>query len=411
MDFNLKINQKVAPDKVEITDFPPSKSESNRALIINALANQGTSVKNLANARDTQTMQFLLDHDPDIYDVRDAGTTMRFLTAYLCITGRKKIITGTPRMKERPIAILVDALRHLGAKIEYLEKEGYPPLKIEGFEDREIESISVDASISSQYISAILMVAPYLKKGLIIELEGNPGSLPYIHMTIDIMKRYGGMVNWLSENKIKVYPFPYVGVTFEVEGDWSAASYWYSLVALGAAKKVRIKSLRQKSRQGDAVLVKLMRDFGVDTIFEDDGVLLFHSSHVNPPFRLDFSQFPDLAQTLAVLAGAMNIHMEFTGVESLRIKETDRIAALKTELGRINVTLTDTDHSFTVAGPMKMDEITTFHTYEDHRMAMAFAPLATLGNVVIEDPKVVNKSYPAFWDHLRKLNFEIEEVN
>ncbi|WP_420316309.1 3-phosphoshikimate 1-carboxyvinyltransferase [Ekhidna sp.] len=385
-----------------------SKSESNRALIINALAGGNvTDIHNLSNARDTQTMRSLLEGKPEEYDVKDAGTTMRFLTAYLSIHGQGETITGTERMKNRPIGPLVDALRTLGAKIEYMEKDGYPPLKIHRIGKQLTNKISIPGNISSQYISSLLMIAPSLEQGLEITLTSAIYSRPYIEMTLSLMKAFGVDNEW-NGNTIKVSSQTYQPVDYTIEGDWSGASYWYSFLSLAPEEsEITLPTLRKNSMQGDIAIASIMNDLGVETRFESDGVYLSKKPLNQKKLTIDFRDCPDLAQTVMVSAAVNGVALEMTGLESLKIKETDRIAAMKNELAKIGANLDEKTSKWTLTPSQQLPDSITIETYEDHRMAMAFAPLCMKMDVTINDPSVVNKSYPSFWDELRKLKITV----
>ena len=387
---------------------PASKSESNRALIIRAIAGVG-QVDNLSTARDTQTMVKLLRSEDHTLDVLDAGTTMRFMTAYLAIKGNDHIITGTKRMCERPIGILVRALRQLGAEIEYLEKDGYPPLRIRGFNSTGRSEIKMQGDVSSQYISAILMIGPMLNNGLSLELTGKISSRPYIDMTLGIMKHFG--VSAVSRgNKIHIPQVNYKETVFKVDPDWSGASYWYAVAALADEAHILLEGFSLPSYQGDSRIKDIMVKLGVNSEFNKDGLLLTKTRH-SDQVDLDFSDVPDLAQTVAVVCAAKGITAHMTGLESLRIKETDRIAALQQELSKIGGNLIELNsHKWELipGQPDNIPERISVNTYDDHRMAMAFAPLATKMNIQIENPVVVNKSYPSFWEDMRKAGFLIE---
>lgn len=387
--------------------LPSSKSESNRALIINSFANG--NLFNLSEARDTDIMQGLLGSESKELNVRDAGTTMRFLVAYMALTNQNKILTGTPRMCERPIGILVDALREIGAKIEYLENDGFPPLETVGFNSQATSEISIRGDVSSQYISAIMMMAPMLPQGLAITLTGKIGSKPYILMTLELMKEFGASVSMPAENKIQVDPAAYKSGSFHVESDWSGASYWFGIVALAEEATIKLEGLKAESLQGDSKIVETADMLGVHTEFVDGGLQLTKKesqSHIT----YDFSNCPDLAQTVIVVCAAKGIKAEFTGLESLKIKETDRILALQNELAKIGASLVEENGNKWIVHPAtKLDLVQPilFETYEDHRMAMAFAPLATLMNITIDDPSAVNKSYPSFWNHMQQAGFNL----
>lgn len=383
--------------------LPSSKSESNRALIIDALTEGENRLLNLAEARDTQTMIRLLKENPPIFDVLDAGTTMRFLTAYAVVTDQYKVMTGTPRMCERPIGILVDALRALGAEIHYMNKEGFPPLAIHGLKIQKTDALQIRGDVSSQYISALLMVAPKLPKGLTLELTGKVGSRTYIEMTIQLMKAFGVSCEWKG-NLIKVKHQDYKPTVFSVESDWSGASYWFSLIACADKGDLFLEGLKQNSLQGDSKIVEIMDHLGVKSEFKVGGLQLT-KQEVKGLDAFDFSDCPDLAQTVAVTCAIIGQKVRFTGLESLRIKETDRIYALQQELLKFGAKLEeDANEVFTLIPSVKMPNEVKIHTYDDHRMAMAFMPLMTKTRVIIEDPEVVNKSYPSFWKHVALIN-------
>ncbi len=402
----LQLQKHTGKIKCEI-DLASSKSESNRALIINALAGNNTNLHRLANARDTATMQRLLsDMDAEVWDVLDAGTTMRFLTAFAAVKGLPKLMTGTARMQERPIALLVDALKELGAEISYTNQEGYPPHTIEGFHFSGKNKLSIRGDVSSQYISALLMIAPSLPEGLVLELTGKIGSRPYIDMTLNLMKHFGVEARW-DHKKIIVPAQAYISNEYTIEADWSGASYWYSMAALAEEAEIKLIGLRQDSFQGDSVLVELMDQLGVQTTFEDNGVLLTKKEHVSS-LSWDFTHCPDIAQTIAVICAVRGISIQMLGLESLRIKETDRIDAIVQELKKFDVGCTVRgDEEIRIENPSFQAKKNLINTYHDHRMAMAFAPLALVTELEIEDDSVVNKSYPDFWTDLKKAGFEM----
>ena len=390
--------------------LPASKSEANRALIISALSGGASELQNLSEANDTQLLQRLLKSNSETIDAEDAGTVMRFLTAYYAVTGQAKTLTGTERMCQRPIKVLVDALRELGASITYLGEEGYPPLKIEAFKGSGKKHLKVRSDISSQYISALLMVAPLLPDGLVLELEGKIGSKPYINMTLSLMEHFGVVANFKG-NTITVAHQKYKPATFQVESDWSAASYWYSMVALAKEAEVTLLGLKKDSFQGDSAIVEIMDHLGVYTSFTKDGVYLT-KKHCERHLVYDFSDCPDLAQTVVALCAALGVTLEITGLESLRIKETDRIHALQIELLSLGCKLEElTPGVFRMEPGLILKEQLEFRTYQDHRMAMAFAPLALLAPTKIQEPSVVRKSYPRFWEDLEKAGFEIKYNN
>ena len=384
-----------------------SKSESNRALIIHALTGFKCDLSNLAAARDTQTMLRLLESNEDVADVLDAGTTMRFLTAYFAITQQTKTMTGTPRMCERPIGILVEALKKLGANITYINKEGYPPLNIAGFRASEQTHLAIRGDVSSQYISALLMIAPLLPKGLTLQLTGDVGSRPYIEMTLQQMIHFGAVIqtDW-AQKTIIVLPKPYQPKPYAIESDWSGASYWYSLVALAPLETTEIEllGLKQNSLQGDSAIAQIMAHLGVKSVFNERGVVLTKTP-AQLALRWDFTDCPDLAQTVAVCCATKGIELTMTGVESLKIKETDRIAALQAELPKIGGELVEIvpNFEYKVSRRTQNLDVQPIYTYDDHRMAMAFAPVGVLHQLEIKEPQVVAKSYPSFWQDLAKV--------
>jgi 3-phosphoshikimate 1-carboxyvinyltransferase len=399
-----------------------SKSESNRALLLQALAcAQGGQafrvgrVRRLASARDTQTLLRLLQTpEAAVWDVLDAGTTMRFLTAYAATQLRNKTLTGTPRMQERPIGILTEALAQLGAEIEYLGKPGYPPIRLNATRPftQKTQQLSIDGSVSSQFVSALLMVAPTLPLGLSLRLVGHIASRPYLEMTLAQMKAFGVNHKWEGDS-IHIQPQTYQEADFAVEADWSGASYWYSLVALRPGSRLQLQGLKPRSLQGDQAISRLMQPLGVNTTPTADGMLLEHTFHpaAAVPQVWDFDRCPDLAQTVLACAAAKGVAMpRIVGLESLRIKETDRIAAMQAELQKLGADLQALDaHTWALVPPTQpLPERLQIHTYDDHRMAMAFAPLAAcIAEVLIDDPQVVAKSYPGFWDDLRSLGVEV----
>ncbi|KPQ19925.1 MAG: 3-phosphoshikimate 1-carboxyvinyltransferase AroA [Algoriphagus marincola HL-49] len=403
----LELGQKARFEAKEIP-LPSSKSESNRVLIIDALTEGQNQIHNLAEARDTQTMIRLLQTNPPIFDVLDAGTTMRFLTAFAAATNQNKVMTGTPRMCQRPIGILVEALRSIGAEIHYMNEEGFPPLAIHGMKEQTQNRVKIRGDVSSQYISAMLMIAPTLPLGLEIELEGKVGSRTYIEMTLQLMEKFGVSHSW-EDNLISVKPQKYQSGTFSVESDWSGASYWFSLLACADEGTFFLKGLKEDSLQGDSEIVSIMENFGIKSTFKEGG-LLIEKQQVKGISEIDFTHCPDLAQTVAVTCAIIGQKVKFTGLESLRIKETDRIFALQQELAKFNAELKEVEPDiFEVIPSVTMPSEVQIHTYDDHRMAMAFMPLLTKTKVKMEDPSVVNKSYPSFWDHCESLGIQMRK--
>lgn len=391
--------------------LPASKSLSNRLLIMNALSSERAEIINLSQARDTEIMKQLLVSEKKVLDVVDAGTTMRFLTGYFSVINENKILTGTPRMCERPIGILVEALRELGVEIDYLQNAGFPPLEIKKFGRQSVNKIRMRGDVSSQYISAMLMIAPVLPEGLQLYLSGRISSLPYIYMTLGLMGEFGIQYTWdKNRNLVEIPAQQYKAIPYNVESDWSGASYWYSIIALSERGSVFLKGLKDNSFQGDRIIVDIMANLGVQTEFREDGVKLTKSKSTSM-FKFDFSGCPDLVQSVAVVCAANGIRASFRGLESLRIKETDRIAALKNELRKIDADFIEKEKNTWEIIPAKRIKHTNdiiISTYDDHRMAMAFAPLATKTNITIDNPQVVEKSYPGFWEDLKKAGIKCE---
>ncbi len=408
MTQSIRITKLSQPLNLEVP-LTSSKSESNRALLINTLSGNLSTLSNLSTARDTKTMKKLLESNDFELDVLDAGTVMRFMTAYLAIGNRERKITGTPRMCKRPIKILAEALNELGANVTYENEEGYPPLLFKPFESQKAEALTVPGNISSQYISALLMIAPTLPNGLTIDLEGEIYSRPYIEMTLNLMSHFGAKGTF-EGSQIKVASQKYQANNYTIESDWSGASYWFSLVALADNATVTLKGLRKQSNQGDSAIVEIMDGLGVKTEYIEDGVVLTKKEHTDH-LTIDFKSCPDLGQTVFACAAAKGVSLEMTGLESLRIKESDRTEAMATELAKIGGKLKETKPGTWILTPSttlaEVDNV-TFDTYDDHRMAMALAPLATLMEVTINEPEVVVKSYPEYWDHLKMAGFQID---
>ena len=442
--------------------LPSSKSISNRALAIGALAGSIASITNLSDCDDTEVMQRWLTERPSTVDVGAAGSSMRFSTALLAVGQGEHVITGSERMKNRPIKILVDALRRLGADISYVEKEGYPPLRIVGKGGLSYGSVSLPGNVSSQYISALMMIGPYLKDGLILTLNDKVISRPYIEMTMSLMRQFGAKVYWdcssdesngivdeycnsnstvdepchsngtvdeslesnsaddksTESNVIIVEPGRYAVKSFNVESDWSAASYWYEMVALSSEGDARVllPGLYEDSLQGDSKGREVFSLLGVKTEYTKDGVLLSKKTREVDTLEYDFVKMPDLAQTFVVTCCMMGVPFHFTGLESLKIKETDRIVALKNEMAKLGFDLEDRNDSELLwdgrrrALTAEEYDRVAIDTYEDHRMAMAFAPVALVnGSIRINNPHVVSKSYPRYWDNLLTAGFQFEQ--
>lgn len=409
-----------APNRIKAEiNLPASKSISNRVLVIHSLSGGNSTLHNLSDCDDTQVMINALRDMPEVIDIKAAGTAMRFMSAYLSVTEGEHVITGTERMKHRPIGVLVDALRRLGADIEYVGEQGYPPLRIRG-KQLEGGTLEVPGNISSQYISALLMIGPTLRNGLELRLTGDIISRPYIDLTLHVMHEFGCKIEWSSVDTISVKPQRYDDREYVVENDWSASSYWYEMLALSEDKEngIVLPGLRDASRQGDSVVRYLYSLLGVKTAFKNgdhgQNTKVALTRHFSALTRMDydFINQPDLAQTFVVTCCALGIPFHFTGLASLKIKETDRIEALKTEMRKLGYVLRDVnDCELEWDGERcEAEDNPSIDTYEDHRMAMSFAPLAiTLGCIRINNPEVVSKSYPNYWDDLRKAGFEITE--
>ena len=409
----------ISPSMVKATiQLPASKSISNRALIINALGKGIYPPENLSDCDDTQVMIKALTEGKETIDIMAAGTAMRFLTAYLSATSGERIITGTARMQQRPIQILVNALRELGAEIEYTHNEGYPPLRIKGAELKGNE-ITLKGNVSSQYISALLMIGPVLKDGLTLHLTGEIISRPYINLTLQLMQDFGAKAAWTSPSSISVAPQPYQSVPFTVESDWSAASYWYQMVALiqdnekkeSTKTEIKLPGLLPRSYQGDSRGAEIFAKLGVHTTYTDQGVVLTKMGTPVTCLKEDLVDIPDLAQTFVVTCCLMNIPFRFTGLQSLKIKETDRIQALITELNKLGYVVKSEQDSILIWNGERCEPAShpVIATYEDHRMAMAFAPaILRTPSIRIADPQVVSKSYPGYWEDLKQVGFGIE---
>ena len=420
----LSKKSKSAHGTVQLTG---SKSECNRALVIEALSNGKVKVENISDAADTVTLCEVLSlksevnsqnsdsrlstQDLRLVNIGPAGTAMRFLTAYFTLQEGEVILTGSERMKQRPIGVLVDALRQLVAHIEYEEKEGFPPLKLKGSFEQLTSKISIKGNISSQYITALLLIAARLPLGLELHIEGDLTSRPYVEMTLAMLEQAKIQHSW-EGNVITISHQEFATTILPVEPDWSAASYWYAIAALADEAELFLPGLTQYSLQGDSVITEIMANFGITSQFKDGGVHL--QKEVKPIFRkiFDLKECPDLAQTIIVVCAALGHEATFTGLETLKIKETDRVKALQNELAKIGVKLIEKGQVYKLDCSEKLiPERVFINTYEDHRMAMAFAPLALLiPEVEIEDAMVVEKSYPAFWTDLKKVGFDVVEV-
>ena len=406
--MNVKLTAKdINPNsKIIITG---SKSETNRLLLLKALY-PNIVIENASNSDDSEVMNSALTSNNQTIDVHHAGTAMRFLTAYFASQESKTVLlTGSSRMKERPIKILVDALKKLGAEIEYLENDGFPPIKITG-QELTATRVSLPANVSSQYISALLLIAPSLQNGLELELIGEITSASYINMTLKLLQEIGVKTSFVG-NLIIVKPKSQdpKPKTIIVESDWSSASYCYSIIALSKeGTKIELSSFNENSLQGDAVLATIYEQMGVETHFEDGKIkLIKNAKPINQNLKLDLNCAPDIAQTIAVTAFGLGISCELTGLQTLKIKETDRLEALQNELSKLGASISITDDSLQIEPTNSINSNQNIATYNDHRMAMAFAPLALKTNINIENAEVVSKSYPNFWSDLKKVGFEI----
>jgi 3-phosphoshikimate 1-carboxyvinyltransferase len=409
---NLRLQKSIISNKNTSITITGSKSETNRLLLLQALY-PNISLENTSNSDDSEVMLKALVTNSKQIDVHHAGTAMRFLTAFFAIQeGKEVVLTGSSRMKERPIKILVEALKQLGADITYEEREGFPPIKIQGKKLTK-SKVSLPANVSSQYISALLLITPKLENGLELTLEGEITSIPYIKMTLALLNEIGATTSFV-ENKIIVKPLQSAICNLQsVESDWSSASYWYSIVALSEiGTQISLSSYKQNSLQGDSVLSRIYKDFGVETIFNTNkSITILKSATCNLQSVIcNLNNSPDIAQTIAVTCFGLGIGCNLTGLHTLKIKETDRLEALKTELSKLGANISVTDDSLTIQQSNTLNSNITIATYQDHRMAMAFAPLALKTSLIIQDAEVISKSYPTFWEDLKSIGFQLEEV-
>ena len=386
-----------------------SKSESNRLLILRALY-PTLDLQNLSNSDDTQVMQQALSSNEEVIDIHHAGTAMRFLTAYFAVQeGREVVLTGSSRMQERPIRLLVDALRSMGADISYEKEEGFPPLRIRG-KKMHVAEVSVQANISSQYISALMLIAPSLPDGLEIHLKGQVTSVPYISMTLQLLQQVG-IEGSFEDNRICIEPQKELPAkTVNIESDWSSASYFYSLAAIGGYAVLKLSNYKKNSLQGDSCLAGIYKQFGVTTEYGENTILLKRDEPKKPRKLVeDLRNSPDIAQTIAVTCLAAGVECELTGLHTLKIKETDRLVALKTEIEKFGAKVDITHDKLKLKPVPELKKEVSVATYHDHRMAMAFAPLALRVPLWVEDAMVVSKSYPSFWEDLKILDFFIQK--
>ena len=386
-----------------------SKSESNRLLIIKALSEKEITIKNLSKANDSVLLKNLLESENlVVWDAQDAGTSFRFLTSFLAIKKEHVVLSGTERMKQRPVKVLVDALNKIGAEILYLENEGFPPIYVKGKINQVKNKLDIPGDISSQYISSLLLIAPLLEKGIEINIEEPFYSRPYVNMTLNLMNSFG-IKSAVKGNKISLKNQEFSSGSYIVESDWSAASYWYSILSISDnINNLTLQGLKKKSNQGDSVISELMKSFGVNTQFKEDGIVLTKIKLDTEEIELDFRDCPDLAQTILVVAAYHKIKLKVSGVESLKIKETDRLVAMKNELKKIGCDFYEEGNYWILEKRRReIDDELSIDTYKDHRMAMAFAPLASKKSMIINDPDVVVKSYPTYWEDLKKVGFII----
>jgi 3-phosphoshikimate 1-carboxyvinyltransferase len=401
-DLRLRHQSGNLDGKIQITG---SKSESNRMLLLRALFPH-IELENLSNSDDTVTMKFGLESDNDFVDIGHAGTSMRFLTAYYStLENQEKTLTGSSRMQERPIGILVDALRQLGADIIYLKNEGYPPLLIKG-KRLTASEVSLSANISSQFITALMLIAPSLPNGLCLQLEGKITSVPYIEMTLSLLHQIGVKATFSGQH-IQVFPKKDIAqATHAVESDWSSASYYFSMIALSKDADITLSTYKKHSLQGDKVLMDIYEPLGVNSMIKNNTLYLQKQALGSKPIQLDLSDAPDIAQTIVVTCYGLGVACDLTGLHTLKIKETDRLVALQKELTKLGAIIEVTDKSLHLhkrTNPIHPNVL--IETYHDHRMAMAFAPLALLVPIRIQDADVVSKSYPGFWKDLGRLGF------
>ena len=396
-------------DLIDTINISGSKSESNRLLILQHLF-KGLDLENLSNSDDTKYLNKALQQSKGLVDISHAGTAMRFLTAYFaCKDGAEVILTGSDRMQNRPIKVLVDALQSIGADISYVEKKGYPPLRING-KQITAERVEIDGNVSSQYISALLLVAPSLRNGLQVDLRGEVTSRPYILMTLSLLEQLGVTHLW-EGNSIKVNPLTFKKTdTITVESDWSSASYYYSLAALGNKVDIHLTSFKENSLQGDSKLVDIYKEFGVVSIFNDHTLTLKKVAQNHASVQFNLIETPDLAQTIAVTCLGLNMDCQLAGLHTLKIKETDRLVALKNELEKLGGKVNITSEQLELKASETINADVAIDTYQDHRMAMAFAPLALKVPLQINEANVVSKSYPNFWSDLRMLSINFSEI-
>jgi len=416
----LHIDGQSGSEKVQVS-LSGSKSISNRILMIRALAEHDFTITNLSHSQDTVTLEKLLSSQEEVLNAGHAGTTFRFLTSYLCLQDGCRTLTGSERMLERPIGPLVDALRSIGADISYLGKKGYPPLQITGPLQLTGNKIQISGQVSSQFLSSLLLIAPYLPGGLELEIIDELVSKPYLKMTLKLMEQYGASYEW-NDATIYVSPGHYIAKEFSVEGDWSSASYHYIAVGLSDVKEAFIEGLKKDSIQGDAHIAGYAEQLGIATEYLETGIRIYKNLDHELPTIVEYKliEQPDLCQSIACLCAGLGVSVMFSGLQTLHIKETDRIAALKNELSKLKVSFSKLPPKFSpksdetfymLQGKItKQEKIINIATYHDHRMAMAFAPLASITGLIIEDPAVVKKSYPDYWKDIAKYGYKIKNT-
>tara|TARA_B100001057_G_scaffold165052_2_gene165607 strand:+ start:2547 stop:3773 length:1227 start_codon:yes stop_codon:yes gene_type:complete len=408
MDIKLNKTKKNLCGEIFISG---SKSESNRLLLLKAIYNN-INIENFSNSEDSLQMTNALNSKNKILNINHAGTAMRFLTSYYAFKNKSNVVlTGSKRMEERPISILVNSLREIGASIEYLKKTGYPPLKIIGTKPK-INKVTLSSDLSSQYISSLMLIAPKLRGGLEINLTGELTSLPYIKMTKSILEKIGVKVDFFK-NKIKVFSRENIDdITFKVESDWSSASYFFSIVALSNTANLKLSSFKKKSFQGDSCLVKIYNKLGVNSSFRGDKLIIEkHKKFDKPKFiKLNLIESPDIAQTIAVTCLGLGIRCDLEGLHTLKVKETDRLIALKNEITKLGAKISVTNKSLSIYPTKSINKNINIFTYDDHRMAMSFAPLAICKDINILNAEVVNKSYPNFWNDIKSIGIEYSKI-
>lgn len=406
MKYCVRKKERILKGEVQLEG---SKSVTNRAMIIKALCNGHFDIKNYSTSEDSTTLLNLINSDEYLLNAKDGGTTFRFMLAYLAVHEGEIILTGSDRLIDRPIGPLVDALNNLGADISYLGKVGYPPVLIKG-KMLTGNRTDIESGMSSQFVSALLMIAPILKNGLIIRIKGDTVSKSYIEMTLNVMKHFDIRYDW-SQSVISIPRQQYTAHDYTVEGDWSAASYYYEMAAFADEVDIKLLGLNRISTQGDAVIAKMMEQFGVMTSYIDNGIHLTKKDNIRPRyFEYDFRNCPDIAPTLLATCAGLNIPARISGVAHLKLKESDRMGCMQNELGKMGYELKNNDSRWTLSPPSNgaPDKEIVFKTYNDHRMAMSLSPLALIRDeVMIDNPAVVSKSYPKFWDDLRRIGFEV----